>query len=634
MNKDDKELIPGEENQPVNSSGDNTAEENILSPEAGEEAGKVTYEENDNWVFDAQAPTIDNNVLENDEFEISIPAQKPSPKQAAPAPVSAPAQQNGIVVKTDTIKFAFAAVVIAAVIAVLAVLGVRYYTVPNSDEKMNPGNVAMTVGDTPVSIGMYNYYYSCIANNYISYASYGQYDLDTTKDFSKQKTTDDDGNTVTWAQLFVNSTIDQIQYITSYYEEALKAGVTLTKEQKSTINENLKSLKESASESNVSVDEYISSTYGDYCGYATLKKMLEQCYIAENYYQQKQVEDKVSDKDAKAYFSKHKEEFMSVPMAYLQVSYDSSDKGAKEKAVKEANELAAKVKDTDSLKKLIPQVYKDTVKQYIDAGYFASEKECIEFLAQSSETDVTENSDSFSQDIVKWLCNDSVKKNTCKTFVDDESGIVYIVLKKDGLTLMDDEVYSVRHILIMPGSDDKEKEDSSEADVESEEEEGEKEYTDDQWKAAEKKAKSVYDKFSKGDKTEYSFAKLAEEYSEDTASTSAGSNGGVYGGLCQGTTLGQMVEPFESWSIDKSRKYGDTDIVKSEYGYHIMYFIEDTKDYISQCKQQVAKENEDKFVESHDVKKHASAMSKTKVAEPTASSASDNSQTFTNDNAE
>ena len=624
MNKDDKEFIPGEDNQPDTEALNPAAEE--------EETNKLKYEENDNWVFDAQAPTLDNNILENDEFEINIPAEKPAPAPAAPA--YKPAEPNQITVKTDTIKFACTAVIIAIVIAILAVLGVRYYTMPNSDEKMNPGNVALTVGDTPVSIGMYNYYYTCISNNYISYASYGQYDLDTTKDFSKQKTTDEDGNTVTWAQLFVNSTIDQIQYITSYYEEAEKAGVTLTKEQKTTINENLDSIKESASQSDLSVDEYISSTYGEYCGYATLKKMLEQCYIAENYYQQKQVEDKVSDKDAKAYYSKHKEEFMCVPMAYLQLSYDSSDEKEKEKTVKQANELAAKIKDRDSLKKLIPQVYKDTVQQYLDAGYFGSEKECIAFFAESSEADVTKDSESFSEDIVKWLYNDSVKKNTCKTFVDDESGIVYIVLKLDGPTLMDDEVYSVRHILIMPGSDEKEEEEASDIDVESEEEEKDVEYTDDQWKKAEEKANEVYDEFKKGDKTEYSFAKLAEEYSEDTASTSAGSNGSVYGGLCQGTEIGKMVEPFESWSIDKSRKYGDTDIIKSEFGYHIMYFIEDTQYYINQCKLVLAKENEDKFVDSHSVKKHSSAMSKTKVAEPTAATESDNSQTFTNENAE
>ena len=32
------------------------------------------------------------------------------------------------------------------------------------------------------------------------------------------------------------------------------------------------------------------------------------------------------------------------------------------------------------------------------------------------------------------------------------------------------------------------------------------------------------------------------------------------------------MEPFLSWSVDPDRKVGDTGIVKTEFGYHIMYF--------------------------------------------------------------
>ena len=34
-----------------------------------------------------------------------------------------------------------------------------------------------------------------------------------------------------------------------------------------------------------------------------------------------------------------------------------------------------------------------------------------------------------------------------------------------------------------------------------------------------------------------------------------------------------MVKEFEDWSFDASRKYGDTGLVKSTYGYHIMFFV-------------------------------------------------------------
>ena len=34
-----------------------------------------------------------------------------------------------------------------------------------------------------------------------------------------------------------------------------------------------------------------------------------------------------------------------------------------------------------------------------------------------------------------------------------------------------------------------------------------------------------------------------------------------------------MVQAFNDWCFDSSRKSGDTGIVESTYGYHVMYFV-------------------------------------------------------------
>ena len=34
-----------------------------------------------------------------------------------------------------------------------------------------------------------------------------------------------------------------------------------------------------------------------------------------------------------------------------------------------------------------------------------------------------------------------------------------------------------------------------------------------------------------------------------------------------------MVAEYDKWIFDAARKEGDTDIVKTDYGYHVMYFI-------------------------------------------------------------
>lgn len=110
----------------------------------------------------------------------------------------------------------------------------------------------------------------------------------------------------------------------------------------------------------------------------------------------------------------------------------------------------------------------------------------------------------------------------------------------------------VRHILILPEG----------ATIETVTTE---EFSDEAWAAGEQKAQEILDQWLSGDKTEDSFATLANENSADTGSNT---NGGLYSGV----TKGQMVEAFNDWCFDANRKAGDYGIVKTQFGYHIMYF--------------------------------------------------------------
>lgn len=74
------------------------------------------------------------------------------------------------------------------------------------------------------------------------------------------------------------------------------------------------------------------------------------------------------------------------------------------------------------------------------------------------------------------------------------------------------------------------------------------------------------------DGTEDGFAALAEEYSADGGSNT---NGGLY----ENVYPGQMVTNFNDWCFAEGRQVGDTGIVESDYGYHIMYFSGFGDDY-------------------------------------------------------
>lgn len=82
----------------------------------------------------------------------------------------------------------------------------------------------------------------------------------------------------------------------------------------------------------------------------------------------------------------------------------------------------------------------------------------------------------------------------------------------------------------------------------------------------EETANSVLAQWEAGDKTEDSFAALADENSTDPGSNT---NGGLYTGVTQG----MMVTEFNDWCFDSARKPGDTGIVQTSYGYHVMYFV-------------------------------------------------------------
>ena len=116
-----------------------------------------------------------------------------------------------------------------------------------------------------------------------------------------------------------------------------------------------------------------------------------------------------------------------------------------------------------------------------------------------------------------------------------------------GVTKTDSPDVNVRHILIQP---EEMNEDGT--------------YTDAAWKTAEEKAKQVQKEWEDGEQTEERFGELAKTYSAD--------GNAAEGGLYEGVYPGQMVPEFNDWCFDPARKPGDVGLVRTDYGYHLIYF--------------------------------------------------------------
>lgn len=143
---------------------------------------------------------------------------------------------------------------------------------------------------------------------------------------------------------------------------------------------------------------------------------------------------------------------------------------------------------------------------------------------------------------------------------------------ESGVTKESGLVSDVRHILVCPkgGTED--------------EESGEVTYTEEEWAACLTEAEAILNEWLNGEATEDSFAALVSTYTEDTGSASTG---GLYEDIAPGSNY---VENFLNWAIDMSRQPGDTEIVRTEYGYHIMYFVEGEEYWYNTARTQLLSE--------------------------------------------
>lgn len=137
-------------------------------------------------------------------------------------------------------------------------------------------------------------------------------------------------------------------------------------------------------------------------------------------------------------------------------------------------------------------------------------------------------------------------------------------LAENGIT-REGKLVDVRHILFTPegGTTD---------------ESGVTTYSEEEWEACRAKAEDILNMWTAGAQTEESFAALASAMTQDPGSKETG-------GLYEDVQQGQMVEEFDAWCFDEAREPGHHGIVKTTYGYHVMYFVDSTaiwQEYVSQ----------------------------------------------------
>lgn len=405
----------------------------------------------------------------------------------------------------------------------------------------------------PFSVFQYLYNY-----NYQSFTgTYGTNMLDTTKSLTEQYY--DETNKITWHDYFVQATQDYITYIMTFAEAAQDNGVVFTAADNQEIEDGFKSIEEIAQQNSQTLKEYFKSIYGDSITQDDIRNIQKLSKIGLKTRNKLNESYTFKDDEYEAKFNENKTAYQVADYYSFDFSFTELNEAQTSSVVNEDKKKKMK-ENADALANC------KTAKEFNDyvTKFLKSNPDLVPMATQSGEESMTEESfnsllDTYvgtlyhaktayndSSDVAKWIFSDERKEGDTEVVEGDTSYSVIMVSKP--LYRDEEATRNIRHILITT--------DSVKA-------EGDSEVTDEQVKA---KAEEIYKSWKDGDATEEKFAELANQYSTDPGSNT---NGGIY----KNVTQGQMVPAFNDWMFDNNRKPGDSGIVKTDYGYHIMYYV-------------------------------------------------------------
>ena len=355
-------------------------------------------------------------------------------------------------------------------------------------------------------------YYS---QQYGSYASY-YLNIDLNKPLSEQIYDENTG--MTWEQYFLEEALFAWHRYQALTDEAKKAGFKMDEKYQKDLDGLYDAMEKSAQESKFeSVNALIQADMGATATFEDYYYYMELYYTGNLYFTEVTSKLSFTDAELDAYFEESKEE-----LSKYGVSKDSGN------LVDYRNILVKPVSSKDDDGKTV----------YTEQAWADCQAKAQEILKSWESGEKTEES------FGKLATEKSEDKNS------SAGGGLYRYVARNDLATVD-----VRHILIMPEGGTKD-------------ENGNTTYSEAEWETCRAAAQALLDQYLAGEKTAEAFGTLANEHSDDNDGKVT--NGGLYSNV----RSGQMVAEFDKWIFDTNRKTGDTGLVKTQFGYHVMYFVD------------------------------------------------------------
>jgi len=470
--------------------------------------------------------------------------------------------------KLKAITVSFVVIMLAIVLTAATILGVRAV---NNSGIIDRNTLAATTGEHSLNSVQMNYY----LNDYIRQWASGYGDslatyaammgLDVETPIDEQIQNKETGET--WADYFLKGALDNAKNNYALFDKAMAEGFTLSEEEQANLDLTASQLELSAMYSGYSKpDQYLRALYGYGSDVDSYKEYIKVSAIASAYYNKYMTDLTYTDEDLRAHEKEHPNDYTSLSYASYYVSISSyltggttDENGAK--VYSEDEKAAAAAKAEADVQTLLAS--KDVVELDSNVAALEINKDKKDAASTKGESVLYPQIPSA---ISAWLIDPArvegeitkiANESTSKDADGNETKTLngYYVVIFQGRNENKEPLANVRHLLIKfkNGTTD-----SS----------GNTVYSDEAKATAKAEAERLLQVWKDGEATEESFIALVKEHSDD----SSAKDGGLFEDIHPASSY---VPSFLAWSTDPDRVAGDTGVIVSDYGYHVMYYVSD-----------------------------------------------------------
>lgn len=393
------------------------------------------------------------------------------------------------------------------------------------------GMAAVTINGVKYNAAAVQYYYSVA----LSRSGMGSYGSSVESMVVNQETGE------TMKDYLTDQAVELMVANAAVADKAKAEGYTLSQEGQASLDNTLASLESAWTTGGFANRKaFLRSNFGPYMTYDNLVSLVEQEILASDYTGAVMDAVEYGRSDYDAYYQEHKDDLDSYTLT--QFVFQASVPAAAEGEERTEEETKALLEEAKTRKKAQAEELMGKLEAGEDPEELAEEYKEELYGSDVSETRMGAGSSAYGTSGVnssysEWAF-DAARKEGDVTLSEYDGGSTYsyYVVRFEDRSRDESPTNSIRHILVSGDG-------------------------------AQEKAQALLDQWKGGEATEDSFAALARTESEDGGSAADG------GLITNVHATSSYVESFRDWANDPGRREGDTGLVESDYGWHVMYYV-------------------------------------------------------------